>query len=182
MKCLSVSRHHLCRRSIVFINHNYCHLRLYRFLFSCNELSARCSSCKKKKWIVSPNGDRINSQWSSTGKTTPWCHIMAVENGHSVWIKRTWKIDQWVLRDFIFFLPVKKLNVGENKLFPLFEGVHSLRKSWYDCLSFHSTLIALWSYLIFLFIRFVLTQLCSSRAYLFHRFSATQNKSDDRII
>ena len=40
---------------------------------------------------------------------------------------------------------------------------------------FHSTLI-------FRFIWFVSTQLCSSRAYLFHRFSATQNKSDDRII
>ena len=40
---------------------------------------------------------------------------------------------------------------------------------------FHSTLI-------FRFIWFVSSQLCSSRAYLFHRFSATQNKSDDRII
>ena len=40
---------------------------------------------------------------------------------------------------------------------------------------FHSTLI-------FRFIWFVSTQLCSSRAYLFHRFSATQNKSDDSII
>ena len=40
---------------------------------------------------------------------------------------------------------------------------------------FHSTLI-------FRFIWFVSTQLCSSRAYLFHKFSATQNKSDDRII
>ena len=96
---------------------------------------------------------------------------MAVENGHSVWIKRTWKIDQWVLRDFIFFLPVKKLNVGENKLFPLFEGVHSLRKSWYECLSFHLILLAFYFYLIFRIIWFVLTQLWSSRVYLLHRFS-----------
>ena len=70
-----------------------------------------------------------------------------------------------------FFLPVKKLNVGENKLFPLFEGVHSLRKSWYDCLSFHLTLLAFYFYLILRIILFVLTQLCSSRVYLLHRFS-----------
>ena len=107
---------------------------------------------------------------------------MAVEYSHSVWIWRTWKIDQLVLRDFIFLKFVNELNVGTNKIFQLFEGVHSLRKSWYHCLSFHSTVIAFYFYLIFGFIWFVLTQLCSSRAYLFHRFSATQNKSDDRII
>ena len=70
-----------------------------------------------------------------------------------------------------FSLPVKKLNVGENKLFPLFEGVHSLQKSWYDCLSFHLTLLAFCFYLILRIILFVLTQLCSSRVYLLHRFS-----------
>ena len=107
---------------------------------------------------------------------------MAVEYSHSVWIWRTWKIDQLVLRDFIFLKLVNELNVGTNKIFQLFEGVHSLRKSCYDCLSFHSTVISFYFYLIFGFIWFVLTQLCSSRAYLFHRFSATQNKSDDRII
>ena len=54
---------------------------------------------------------------------------MAVENSHSVWIWRTWKIDQLALRDFIFLKLVNELNVGTNKIFQLFEGVHSLRKS-----------------------------------------------------
>ena len=62
---------------------------------------------------------------------------MAVENSHSVWIWRTWKIGQLALRDFIFLKLVNELNVGTNKIFQLFEGVHSLRKGWYHCLSFH---------------------------------------------
>ena len=42
---------------------------------------------------------------------------MAVEYSHSVWIWRTWKIDQLVLRDFIFLKLVNELNVGTNKIF-----------------------------------------------------------------
>ena len=133
-----------------------------RFLFPCNELSARCSSYKKK-WIVSLNGERVNSHRRSTSKTISWCHIMALENSYSVWIWRTWKIDQLVL----ISLTWEQIN-----FFPLFEGVHRntlvTKRVGTIALPFHLTLIEFWFYFIFPFI-------------LFHRFSMTQNKSDDRI-
>ena len=134
-----------------------------RFLFPCNELSARCSSYKKK-WIVSLNGERVNSHRRSTSKTISWCHIMALENSYSVWIWRTWKIDQLVL----ISLTWKQINFF-SIIWRCTQEYTRYKKGWYDCLLiFHETLIVFWFYFIFPFI-------------LFHRFSMTQNKSDDRI-
>ena len=117
----------------------------------------------KKKWIVSLNGERVNSHRRSTSKTISWCHIMALENSYSVWIWRTWKIDQLVL----ISLTWEQIN-----FFPLFEGVHRntlvTKRVGTIALPFHLTLIEFWFYFIFPFI-------------LFHRFSMTQNKSGDRI-
>ena len=117
-----------------------------RFLFSCNELSARYSSAKKR-WIVSLHGERVNSHWRSAGKpsldVTLWqLKIVTVcgFGGHGKF-------------------GVNKLNVGTNKLFPLFEGVHRnklvIKRVGTVALPFHSTLIAFWFYYIFPFIRFV---------------------------
>ena len=112
---------------------------------------------------MSLNGERVNSHRRSTSKTISWCHIMALENSYSVWIWRTWKIDQLVL----ISLTWEQIN-----FFPLFEGVHRntlvAKRVGAISLPFHLTLIVLWFYFIFPFI-------------LFHRFSMTQNKSDDRI-
>ena len=61
---------------------------------------------------------------------------MAVENSHGVWIWGTCENDQLV----------NKLNMGTNKLFPLFEGVHRnnlvTKGVGTIALPFHSTLIA----------------------------------------